>query len=278
MPGAPDLGGFADVDATGDASAYGRYLERVGEIPAVAEWKERSLALLEPRPGAVLVDVGCGTGAEALALAARVAPGGRVLGVDASAAMIAAARARAAGAALPVEFRTGDARSLDLPDASADGCRAERVLQHLDHPAAAIAEMARVLRPGGRLVVAEPDWGTLVVDPGPPEVARAVAAAALGRVRSGAVGRRLPRLLAEAGLEQVDVVARTLVLRDLHMAQGMLDLTGAARAAVASGALAVREARRWRAALRRADARGRVLAAMTAFLAWGRAPERQNRL
>ena len=274
MPGAPDLGGFADVDATGDARAYGRYLERVGEVPAVAEWKERSLALLEPRPGAVLVDVGCGTGDDALALAARVVPGGRVIGVDASAAMVEAARARADAAGLAVEFRVGDVRRLDLPDAAVDGCRAERVLQHLDHPGAAIAEMARVLRPGGRLVVAEPDWGTLVVDPGAPDVVRAVAAAACRRMRSGAVGRALPRLLAEAGLQGVDVAARTLVLRDLKTAEGILDLAGAAAAAVASGALAERAARGWADELRGADARGRLLVAMTAFMARGRSGKR----
>ena len=268
----PDFGGFSDVDDTGAPADYAAYLDRVRDVSPVGEWKERSFALLEPAPGAVLLDVGCGTGEDVVALAQRVAPGGRAIGVDASAAMIDEAMRRAAGAASPVDLHVCDARRLDLPDASVDGCRTERTLQHLERPQEGVAEMARVLRPGGRIVLAEPDWGTLVVDPGDPAIGRDVAAVAAERVRSGTVGRRLKRLLVEAGLTEVGVIARTLVVTDLTQALLLFDLDGALTRAVELGRVNPARAAGWRADLVRADAEGRHLTAMTAFMAWGRRP------
>lgn len=275
MTGPPELGGFADVDRTGEAGAYAAYLDDVRADEAVAEWKERSFAALEPRPGAVLLDVGCGTGEDALALAARTAPGGRAIGVDASAEMVAEARRRAAAAgAREVEFIRCDATALALPDAAVDGCRAERVLQHLADPAAAVAEMARVTRPGGCVVAAEPDWGTLAIEPGEPEAVAQIAAAAARRLRSGLVGRRLRRLLLDAGLEHVTVAARTLVVTDPGRARILFDLPAAAAQAVADGRLAANRATAALEELDRAAAAGRLLVAMTAFMAAGRAGPR----
>jgi SAM-dependent methyltransferase len=269
-----DLGGFAEVDATGDPAAYAAYLGRVGGIDAVRAWKERSLAQLEPRPGARLLDLGCGTGEEVLALAARVVPGGRVIGIDTSRAMIEEARRRAAraGVAEAVELRVGDARRLDLPDASLDGCRVERLLLHLDEPQGAIAEMARVVRPGGVVLAAEPDWGTLAVDAPGPAAGRAVADGAAETFRSPFAGRALRRMLLDAGLVDVEVTARTLVVADRAVAEGLFDLRGGAARAVAAGALAPEAADEWLRALDAAGAAGRFLAAMTAFMAWGRRP------
>jgi SAM-dependent methyltransferase len=269
-----DLGGFASVDASEDPGAYGAYLGRVGAIDAVREWKERSFALLEPVPGSRLLDLGCGTGEDVLALAARVAPGGRVIGIDASHAMIDEARRRAAGAGEAVELRVGDARRLDLPDGSLDGCRSERTLLHLDEPGRALAEMARVVRPGGVVVAAEPDWGTLAVDAPDRAAGRAVAAAAGDVFRSPHAGRALRRLLLEAGLERVDLVARTLIITDRATAEMLFDLRGAAAGAVRAGALAPEAASAWLEGLDRAESAGRFLAAMTAFMASGRRPGR----
>jgi SAM-dependent methyltransferase len=264
----PEFGGFSDVDGTGAAAAYAAYLAEVADVDAVREWKERSFALLEPRPGAVLLDAGCGLGDDVRALAARVAPGGRALGVDASASMVAEARRR--GLSDGVQFMVGDVERLDLEDASVDGCRAERTFQHLAHPSAAARELARVVRPGGRVVVSEPDWGTLVVDPGDPQLVREVARAGAARVRSGEVGRALRRLLVEAGLVEVGVVTRTLVVTHPGQAERLFGLEGAAQGAVAAGRLARADAEGWRTALEDAGRDDRFLAAMTAFMAWGR--------
>ena len=268
----PDFAGFADVDRTGVSDDYAAYLDGLRDVAAVAEWKEHSFALLRPRPGAALLDLGCGTGEDALALAARVAPGGRVIGIDASAAMVAEARRRAGERGAPLDLRVGDAQRLDLPDASVDGARAERVLQHLERPEGAVAEMARVTRPGGWVVAAEPDWGTFVVDAPDEDAGREVARAAAGRLRSGAVGRTLRRLLLDAGLVDVELTARTLVVTDGPTAQMLFDLSGAAALAAERGLLDEDRALAWLAGADRAGERGRLVVAMTAFMACGRRP------
>jgi len=262
----PDFGEFSAVDR-GDPGALRDYLDAVAADEAVARWKELSFDLMEPCPGAVLVDLGCGSGDDARALAVRVAPGGRVIGIDASRSMIAEARSRSAAG--DVEFVVGDAAALPLGDGAADACRCERVLQHVDDPAAAVAEMARIVRPGGVVVAAEPDWGTLVVDGGDPETGAAVAAAAMSRVRSPAVGRSLRRLLLEAGLSEVEVLARTLVLTDGGRAEMLLGLRDSADRAVARG-LDAGAAAAWVAAIDAVTAAGRFTAAITSFLAHGR--------
>ena len=263
----PEFGGFSDVDATGEPGGYAGYLDAVRDVGAVAEWKERSFALLEPRPGVVLLDVGCGTGDDARALAGRVAPGGRVIGIDASAAMIGEARRRdPAGVA---DFRVGDAARLDLPDDAVDGARAERTLQHLENPEAALAEMVRVVRPGGRVVLAEPDWATLVVNPSDPAIGRALARSASERLRSGTVGRRLRGMLVAAGLADVEVAARVLLVADAARARLLFDLDGALEHAVAAGRVERAAVDSWRADLDEAAREGRHLSTMTAFMAWG---------
>jgi ubiquinone/menaquinone biosynthesis C-methylase UbiE len=98
------------------------------------------------------LDVGCGTGFLALQLAAL---GHRVAGLDGAEQMLALARSKAAEAALSLDLRLGDAEALPFGPASFDLVIERHVLWTLPNPATALAEWARVLRPGGRLVLIE---------------------------------------------------------------------------------------------------------------------------
>ena len=102
------------------------------------------------RPGQRVLDVACGTGALTLAVAERVAPGGAVTGLDANPEMLAVARRKHA----PVEWRDGRAESLPFADTSFDAVVSQFGLMFFDDRVAALREMRRVLRPGGRLAVA----------------------------------------------------------------------------------------------------------------------------
>jgi ArsR family transcriptional regulator len=116
--------------------AYGRSLNQVA-----------LLALLPS--GWTVADLGCGTGALSLALAPNVQ---RVIGVDQSAAMLKAARARTAGHH-NVELRKGSLEAVPVDDASCDAALLVLALSYVTEPGRVLAEMARILRPGGRAVV-----------------------------------------------------------------------------------------------------------------------------
>jgi ubiquinone/menaquinone biosynthesis C-methylase UbiE len=101
-----------------------------------------------------VLDVGCWAGDGLRSLAEFVGATGRVVGVDTSKAMLAEARARTEG--LAVECRVGDAHRLEFATDTFDACRADRVFQHLERPREALAELVRVTRPGGWIVVMDP--------------------------------------------------------------------------------------------------------------------------
>ncbi len=113
-----------------------------------------SLGLL--KNGERVVDLGCGAGIDSLIAARMVGPEGRVIGVDMTAAMLQKAQAAAAEMAVHnVEFRQGYGEALPIPDAWADVVISNGVLNLIPDKQKALAEMARVLRPGGRLQIAD---------------------------------------------------------------------------------------------------------------------------
>jgi SAM-dependent methyltransferase len=138
------------------------------------------------------------------------APGVTVLGLERSPAQIAAA-ARSAR----VEYLEGDAQSLPFPDASFDVTYARYLLEHVARPDRVLAEMRRVVRPGGRVAVTENDIGLLRVDPPCPAFERVWAAFGDYQRRLGGdayVGARLHRLMRGAGLSRIELS----VLPEVH--------------------------------------------------------------
>ncbi len=110
------------------------------------------------RAGEAVVDVACGTGLVALRAAKAVGPAGRVVGVDIAGRMVAAASANAAARSLHhATFERMEAEALALPDASFDVAFCALGLMYVPDPGAALRQMRRVVRPGGRVLLAV--WG-----------------------------------------------------------------------------------------------------------------------
>ncbi len=117
-------------------------------------WRHRAVQAAALRPGGSALDVATGTGKVAADLLRRVAPGGRVVGVDLSEGMIGIARRRFAGAS-GLTFVVANALALPLPDASFDAATIAFGMRNLPDYRAGFAEMVRVVRPGGRVVCLE---------------------------------------------------------------------------------------------------------------------------
>ena len=119
------------------------------------QWRERAVERAEVGPGSDALDVCCGTGDLALALRRRIGPDGRVVGCDFSDPMLELARRKSGEEGLPVEFGWADALELPYGDRSFDAVTIGFGARNLADLGLGISEMARVLRPGGRLVILE---------------------------------------------------------------------------------------------------------------------------
>ncbi|GIG56217.1 hypothetical protein Lfu02_05890 [Longispora fulva] len=229
---------------TRDTPAQVAYLDQVAASGPGREYKGRVAAALGLVPGMAVVDVGCGPGADLGGLAAAVGPAGSVLGVDADPAMVAVARHRFPGPG--VRVRLGDAHALPVPDAGVDRAVVDRVLQHVADPAGVVAELRRVLRPGGVAVLADNDWDTLVIDDPDVDTSRAYARYVRREVvRNATVGRQVPRLCAAAGFVVRDVEAVTIVFRDVAVAERILRITEVTWGAIRAGVMDERAALAW---------------------------------
>jgi demethylmenaquinone methyltransferase / 2-methoxy-6-polyprenyl-1,4-benzoquinol methylase len=133
-------------DRTGAAMSF-------GQDP---RWRQAMVDAVRPQPGQRILDVATGTGMVAFALAAR---GAEVTALDQSEAMLAVARSRhtrtANGGGGPISFVTGEAEHLPFGDASFDALTFTYLLRYVDDPAATLTELARVVRPGGRIGMVE---------------------------------------------------------------------------------------------------------------------------
>jgi demethylmenaquinone methyltransferase/2-methoxy-6-polyprenyl-1,4-benzoquinol methylase len=119
------------------------------------EWRRRAADLAAVGPGDRVLDVATGTGDLALELATRVAPAGQVVGSDFSERMLELARTKAQRASAPIRFETGNALALPYPDDSFDAATVGFGARNFSDLGQGLSEMARVVRPGGRVVVLE---------------------------------------------------------------------------------------------------------------------------
>lgn len=267
LDGAP-----AGATAAVDPGFAIRFLDAGNALPGIRALKPVMLQQLALRRGMHVLELGCGTGDDVRSFGRRVGAGGRVLGIDAAPTTVAEAARRSHGRDLPVEFQVGDALALDLPAETFDRVRIERLLMHVDgDPLAVLRESARVLRPGGRVVVFDFDWEALVIEGAERELTRRIVRSHAGAIRNGAVGRALPRLLGDAGFTRVTALPHGVALPyDFFgwLVSGHLD------EARAAGLFAPHELIAWWDELDRAHAAGGFFAALLGVVVAGTKPAR----
>jgi ubiquinone/menaquinone biosynthesis C-methylase UbiE len=256
---------WSNVDG-GPVDASARYLETMMRV--LAAQKQQSTELLRLRPGMSVIEIGCGNGRDAEALAKLVGPTGRVVGIDASQELVAQATERTASLGLPLRYQVDDAHALAFPDNTFDAARVDRVLQHLNDPAQAVREMARVVRPGGRIAAIEPDWHTVTVAGVDNDVTRSVVRYKADiNVTHGTIGRELRRLLVEAGCGEVTAEQGSITFGQLAATDFVLGLRRSLAGAVAERWITARQAAVWWAGLEEQDNGGKFFAAMSGIIA-----------
>jgi SAM-dependent methyltransferase len=185
------------------------------------------VGFLELKVGETVLDLGSGPGLDALLAARQVGPGGRVIGVDMTPEMLARARATAARAGVThVEFREGRLESLPVDDRSVDAVTSNCVINLVPDKAAVFREIARVLKPGGRVVVSD-----IVLERPLPEAVAKDVLAWVGCVAGAADRREYFRMVEAAGLGAVSVLkeedyAESLARIDPAQAEGLLQRWG----------------------------------------------------
>ena len=145
------------------------YWER---LPSLEAMRTAMFAELAPLPGDVICDIGCGSGSELIRIARIVGPDGDAIGIDPSTTMIEETRDRATREGVNVELFARDGRDTGLPADHCDAVRMERVVQHVGDVTTLLGEAKRITRPGGRVVVADTDWGSLIIHPGDRDLIR----------------------------------------------------------------------------------------------------------
>src|SRR4029453_16936127 len=185
--------------------------------------------------------------------------------------MIREAMASGHRAPARVWYQVADAAAVPYGPDTFDRCYSERVLQHTGNAAAVVAELVRVTKPGGVLVVADTDWATLSIDTCEPAVERALVRFAGETIRNGFAGRQLRRLMKSAGLTDVAIELWPIAWTDYESFRATsLLLLDMGRRSVRAGVISDAALDRFETGLADAGRRGVFFASSVVIVARGR--------
>jgi len=196
---------WRDVDAQPDPVQLATSLELRARTASHARLRRRFLRFVPIRPGDVVLEVGCGTGAVTRDLAGLVGRRGSVVGVDPSRVILGEARklSRGVGGGR-ITLRQADGAHLPFADGRFDVALAITVILHVADPLRVVREMARVVRRGGAVGLQDQDFGLVAVTHPDRALTELILKEVASRIYAEPYsGRRLPGLLRDAGLERV---------------------------------------------------------------------------
>ncbi len=261
------LGAFANVDNT-DANDFIERLDEMHSLDVFRAYKRRTFEEMRLSPGAHIADVGCGTGEDISILAGLVGASGSAVGIDLSEAMVAEARKRHSG--VPgLSFAQAPSDRLGLADDSLDAIRADRVLIHVPEPEATLAEFIRVTKPGGRIVISEPDMHGFWLASDDYGATRIL----MTEIANSCITPYLPRdlwtMFRDAGLKDVQCTVQTLTSSDIAAVAKVLDFSIVLKMAVARELLTEERAARWMEDMQRRSASDRFAAGLSIMIVSG---------
>ena len=243
-----------------------RNVERAYLAPEIVRQRVQTLEALSLGAGDRVLDIGCGPGLLVHDMALTVGPTGCVIGLDISQPMLDLAIQRCAGID-HAELREGNAAALGEADASLDAVACTQVLLYVDDAAKALAEMARVLKPGGRLAVLETDWRGAILHSGDHALTERIFAAWDRAVTNPNLPAYLSPLLRHAGFDAIRVEAIPIVNASYAPANfSAYTIKSLAANAVKHEAITEDEAANWQADLKRLGDDGAYFFCVNRFL------------
>jgi ubiquinone/menaquinone biosynthesis C-methylase UbiE len=217
--------GFQNVDSA-HFHKMSHCLDFMQDMECFKIYKNRTIDLIAPDEMGSFVDVACGLGDDVKRLAAISR---KSYGVDISKDLIFEAKQRCSQE--NVEFVIADAKSLPFRTDEIDGIRIDRSLQHIEKPHLAIMEMTRVTKPGGKVLCAEPDWGTFVIGTDYSEATNKVQQYWTENFRNPWIGRNLFRLMSKAGLVDLKIECHMLLTEGFNASNIVFDIAKSAEGA-----------------------------------------------
>ncbi len=239
----------------------------------VVSQRDALLKMLAPRRGERVLDLGSGPGFITLEAGKMVGESGAVFGVDKSAPMLELAKARCESQQ-HVSFQEGDAESLPFADGHFDAAIVSQVFEYVPEVEAALSEFARVLRPGGRALIMDTDWGSLIWNAQDAARAARILRAWDAHLADPHLPRKLPPLLRHAGFEILAQRILPLLNTDYpadNYSHGMVSVI--VPFVIAKGGVAKAEAKAWAGDLMAMGERGAYFFSLNRYVFLLRKPE-----
>jgi arsenite methyltransferase len=243
-----------------------RKVEALYMTPDVVAQRHQVLKALALREGERVLDIGSGPGLLAYDMAVSVGRSGRVCGIDISEDMLTMSRKRCADQ-VQTEFQKADATKLLFPDDSFDGAASTQVYEYVRDIPLALAELYRVARPGGRAVVLDTDYGSLVIHTEDEARMKRVLSAWNEHFVHAGLPRTLSRQLRDAGftIRQRDAIPMfNPEYRENTYGKGLLAIM--ATFAVGRKGVSQEEADAWLAEFARLDKQGKFFFSLNRYL------------
>ena len=218
--------------------------------------KQLSYTRMRILPGDHVLDVGCGSGLDVIAITEQLDATGKVTGLDYDTTMLKQAlpKIEEAPRGRQASFVQGISGELPFGNDAFDSCRSERLFVHLLRPEQTLAEMIRVTKPGGKVVVVDTDWSSLSIDTPFPSIERALSEYLLTCVsKNGYSGRSLYRQFRQLRLADIHIEVHPLFVTDKDLFYSLTMLEAIEEQALAEQRISAEQLENWRREIRRAS-------------------------